>query len=190
MSASAKAELEDLELRCQTQFMEHQNAKSNMSVQNLANVGALQLAALASLQVAQDQEDLGGTFAASVNEWKAAKTHHILGLAFHLGSDPVGIVLFKRFALSPSWVPDEAISLHGLKIGFKFQGRGLGRKAFGMAVEAAKAHWPSAKQLMLTVDVGNEPALAIYKGAGMCDSGPVYKGRIGYEQRLELDLKR
>ena len=168
--------------------MEHQYEKSDLRVQSLAELSGSQLAALASLQVARDQEELGGTFEASVNEWQAADADQILGLAFYLGPDPVGIVLLKRFALSPSWVPDEAISLHGLKIGKEFQGRGLGRKAFELAIDAAKAHWPSAKQLILAVDAGNEPALAVYKGAGMRDSGPVYKGRIGYEHRLEMEL--
>lgn len=168
--------------------MKHQHAKSNLRVQSLAELSGANLAALASLQVARDQEEFGGTFEASVNEWQATDADQILGLAFYLGPDPVGIVLLKRFALSPSWVPDEAISLHGLKIGKEFQGRGLGRKAFGLAIDAAKAHWPSAKQLILAVDAGNEPALAVYKGAGMRDSGPVYKGRIGYEHRLEMEL--
>lgn len=189
MTDPEKGKLEDLKLRCQTQFMKHQHAESNLSVLNLAEMSRGQLAALASLQVARDQEELGGTFKASVNEWKNADADQILGLAFYLGSDPVGIVLLKRFALSPSWVPDEAISLHGLKIGKEFQGRGLGREAFGLAIEAAKAYWPSARQLMLAVDAGNEPALSVYKGAGMRDSGPIYKGRIGYEHRLELVLK-
>lgn len=169
--------------------MEHQHAKPKLTVQTLAKTSDSQLAALASMQVTRYQEELGGTFGASVKEWQAANADQILGLAFYLGPDPVGIVLLKRFALSPFWAMDETISLHGLKIGKEFQGRGLGREAFGLAIDAAKAHWPSAKQLMLAVDAGNEPALAVYKGAGMRDSGPVYKGRIGYEHRLVLDLK-
>lgn len=169
--------------------MEAQNAELRLIVWNLAQLSGSQFAALASLQVAQNQEDLGGTFEASVNEWQVANTDEILGLAFYLGAEPVGIVLLKRFALSPSWVPDNAISLHGLKIAEGFQGRGFGREAFGLAIDAAKARWPTAKQLILAVDAGNEPALAVYRGFGMRDSGPIFEGRIGFEHRLELDFQ-
>ena len=170
--------------------MEHRNAEPHLNARNLAQISGSQLTALASLRVAQDQEDLGGTFETSVNEWQVANADQILGLAFYLETEPVGIVLLKRFGLSPSWVPDEAVSLHGLKIAEGLQRRGFGREAFGLAIDAAKARWPSAKQLILAVDAGNEPALAVYRGFGMLDSGPIFEGRIGFEHRLQLEFQQ
>lgn len=147
-----------------------------------------QMGTLASLQVAERQEDLGGSFEASVVEWKGAPPDKILGLCFFQLQRPVGMVLLKRPPVSPSWVPLSAISLHGLKIAQTYQGSGLGKRAFRLAVTSAQDHWPEATSLILAVDAGNEPALAVYRGAGMSDSGPVVQGRIGWEHRLELHL--
>lgn len=171
---------------------------TGINMQTLTNaltaidIAALQVALrsrLASLRVDAVQEDLGGTFKGSLSEWEAATPRDILGLGFFLGNEPVGIVLLKRPPLSPDWVNDDSMSLHGLKIAADWQGRGLGRAAFGLALQQGRAKWPEIKQLALAVDAGNEPALAVYRGYGMTDSGPVFRGRIGLEHRLELTFQ-
>jgi ribosomal protein S18 acetylase RimI-like enzyme len=98
------------------------------------------------------------------------------------------MVLLKRPPASPSWTPKNAVSLHGLKIAKDLQGRGLGRFALQLAIEMAKARWPDATKLVLTVDVENVAALTLYRRFGMSDSGPVFEGRVGLEHRLELSL--
>ncbi len=160
-----------------------------LKAQDMAVLSEHQLMALAALEVSKVQEDLGGSFQGSVKEWQATGTQQILGLCFQQNGEPVGMVLLKRPPLSPEWTPRSAASLHGLKIAKAHQGAGLGRRAFALGVEHVKKTWPDAKSLILAVDAGNGPALAVYRGFGMSDSGPVFQGRIGLEHRLEVPLQ-
>jgi ribosomal protein S18 acetylase RimI-like enzyme len=162
--------------------------KASLSVANIAELSAPEVAHLSTLAVDEDQEDLGGTFDDSVQEWRGADAAGLLGLVFRLDQDPVGLVLIKRPPLAPDWVRMKQASVHGLKIARGYQGFGLGRTAFGLTIGAVKDHWPDTEALVLAVDAGNEPALAVYRGAGMQDSGPIYRGRIGLEHRLVLPL--
>ncbi|MDB6182250.1 GNAT family N-acetyltransferase [Paracoccus fistulariae] len=148
-----------------------------------------ELAVFARLDVSKEQEDFGGTFLGSVEEWKRVPDSNTYGLAFFIrGRTPAGMVLLKRPPASPSWTPNDAVSLHGLKISREFQGRGLGRFALQLAIEMAKARWPDATKLVLAVDAENVAALTLYRRFGMSDSGPVFEGRVGLEHRLELSL--
>lgn len=164
-------------------------AKSELIATSIANLSISKRAALSSLRVSGDQEDLGGTFEASVCEWENANAETLFALAFLIGDDPIGIVLFKRPPSSPYWVQKGDVSLHGLKIDKSRQGKGLGRAAFGLAIDAVGEHWPTVSRLVLAVDAVNEPALAVYRGFGMKDSGPIFRGRVGIEHRLELLLE-
>lgn len=154
----------------------------------LENLSIDKRAILSSLKVQASQEDFGGTFDASVKEWERADRKLVLGITFVKGDDPVGIVLLKRPTASPDWAPEDAVSLHGLKIAESYQGQGLGRVSFRLSIEAATTRWPMAKRLVLAVDAENAPALTVYRSFGMSDSGPIFKGRIGLEHRLMLDL--
>ena len=98
------------------------------------------------------------------------------------------MVLLKRLPDSPTWTPPQAVSLHGLKIAKAFQGRGLGHAALCLSIERAQAQWPDATKLILAVDAGNVAALTLYRRFDMSDNGPVFKGRVGLEHRLELSL--
>lgn len=147
------------------------------------------LAVLSRLQVSKEQEDFGGTFSGSIEEWTGRTGLDTFGLAFFFERQtPAGIVLLKRPPASPTWTPPQAISLHGLKIAKTFQGRGLGHAALRLAIEKAQARWADATKLILAVDTGNVAALTLYRRFGMSDSGPIYKGRVGLEHRLELSL--
>lgn len=156
---------------------------------DLESLSDAELAVLACLDVSKEQEDFGGTFLGSVEEWKRITGSNTYGLAFFItGRTPAGMVLLKRPPASPSWTPKNAVSLHGLKIAKDLQGRGLGRFALQLAIEMAKARWPDATKLVLTVDAENVAALTLYRRFGMSDSGPVFEGRVGLEHRLELSL--
>lgn len=160
-----------------------------LEAQDMAEFPEHQLAALAALEVTAHQEDLGGSFRGSVAEWQTEKSDDVLGLCFLYQQLPVGMVLLKRPPQSPPWASVSAVSLHGLKIAQDTQGLGLGKRAFKLAVANARDKWPAAKSLVLAVDAGNDPALAVYRGFGMSDSGPIHNGRIGWEHRLEVPLQ-
>lgn len=147
------------------------------------------LTELQRLAVAKGQEEFGGTFAATVEEWQSADKSHVYGLIFFFDEAPVGCVLLKRPPASPSWVEPGDVSVHGLKIDTRIQGVGLGGMAFAATLEAAKKRWPQAGRVALAVDAENTAALNLYRRHGLRDSDPPVRGRIGYEYRLYLALK-
>lgn len=93
---------------------------------------------LEKLEVTAWQEIKGGSFAESLETWQSGPTAQILGLAYLSKNSPVGMTLFKRPPLSPAWACTNAATIHGLKISRPLQGRGLGHRAFDLAVRHLK----------------------------------------------------
>jgi ribosomal protein S18 acetylase RimI-like enzyme len=143
---------------------------------------APQFAALKSLYVSEHQEVLGKSFGESIEDWESANHDQVLGLCFLIEEKPIGLTLFNKRAT-------RSASIHGLKISIPWQRRGLGHIAFELAVDHLKKAWPDVELLQLSVDAENTPAIAIYKAAGMSDSGPLFQGPNGQEHRMELRLK-
>jgi len=96
------------------------------------------------------------------------------------------MTLFKRPPLSPGWVSKDSATIHGLKIATPWQRRGPGHKAFSLAVNQLKHTWPTVSTLMLGEDSDNEAALAVYREYGMIDSGLIFKGNDGLDNRFEI----
>lgn len=147
-----------------------------------------QFAQLALLRVTERQEYLGGSFGESLEAWRAGPRSQVLGICFLLGEVPVGMTLFKRSSQEPEWVPDDAACIHGLKIALPWQGRGLGHRAFALAIDCLCREWPDLRRIMLAVDADNTAALAVYRGFGMEDSGAVFHGNHGPEHRMSAAL--
>lgn len=140
---------------------------------------------LRQLKVSERQEVFGKSFCESIEDWELAAKDEVLGLCFLIEEIPVGLVLFRK------QVRHEAgnISVHGLKISIPWQRQGYGHQAFRQAVEYAKWKWPDARKLNLAVDAENRPAVAVYRGFGMADSGPVFDGPNGKEHRMETSMR-
>ena len=145
---------------------------------DLNDLSDRQIGLLRRLNVTKHQEKLGKSFPESLTDWRAAAAETVLGLAFLLDGAPVGIVLFRRSGTTAT--------IHGLKIALPWQGRGLGHRAFRLGIAHLKASWPEVRQLKLSVDAENAPALAIYRAAGMTDSGPVDGGPNGPQHHMDL----
>jgi RimJ/RimL family protein N-acetyltransferase len=144
---------------------------------------------LSQLKISEWQEIKGGSFLESLEAWREGPSSHVLGLCFLLQDQPIGMTLFKRPPLSPSWASTDAATIHGLKISPPFQGRGLGHIAFKLAVQQLKEQWHETSTLMLAVDADNTAAIAVYRAFGMEDSGPVFEGRNGLEKRFSISIK-
>lgn len=69
-----------------------------------------------------------------------------------------------------------------------WQGRGWGHLAFDLAVAWLRQHWSDVTTLTLSVDADNAAALAVYRGAGLTDSGPQVRAGHGPEQHMRLPL--
>ncbi|WP_300072620.1 GNAT family N-acetyltransferase [uncultured Ruegeria sp.] len=160
-----------------------------LEIMNCAELDEAQLAKLRGLRVTQEQAEFGGTFPDSLEAILSSVDGSVQGFCFLEKDEPIGIVVLRHAPATADWVPGDAVSLHGFKIDKNWQGKGYGRAAFRLAVEAAARSWPEATQLVLAVDAENTAALAVYRGYGMADSGPIYAGRIGKEHRLSKALR-
>ena len=161
----------------------------DLDVRSMSVLSDSEIAALARLKVSDWQEIKGGSFKESLQAWQENKTDFLLGFCFFISDEPVGMVLFKRPPLSPDWVSKDSATIHGLKIATPWQRQGLGHKAFSLAVDQLRLEWPTVSVLMLGVDSDNEAALAVYRAYGMADSGPIFRGNAGLENRFEISLR-
>ncbi len=160
---------------------------SPLSIIPCADLTEAQIVQVRALTVSAQQEEFGGAFKDTLTASLTHPTEAKFGICFFSDSDPIGMVLLKR-PRSPDWVSDNEVSLHALKIDQRWQGKGVGKEAFALAIAAAARKWPDAKNLVLSVDADNAAALAVYRGFGMVDSGAVFKGRLGLEHRLITPL--
>ena len=85
---------------------------------------------VAALTISEAQERYAGTIAKAIEDCRANPPDQLRGFAVLAGGKAVGFVTLKRPPLSPPWVPDDAVSLHGLQIDRRLQGRGYGAAAF------------------------------------------------------------
>ena len=188
---NTRATLEDLlgiRRAQQAQPDELRTMAASLDLKQLENLDDEQRRALRRLAVSDEQLDFGGSFEQSIDECLAGPRQSIRGLGVMLGRAPIGFVVLKRPPLSPDWADETMVTLHGLKIDIRRQGKGFGRAAFVGALAMCREIWPEARQLALSVDAGNQVALSLYKSFGMTDSGPVFRGRIGPEHRLQITL--
>ncbi len=162
--------------------------KASIDIINCRDLSAAQLENLRRLSVSKDQVEFGGTFGETLDAGLSDRSGAVQAYCFLKDDAPIGIVALKRAPATADWVPPNAVSLHGFKIDVGWQGKGLGKTTFRLAVGAAVQKWPDAQQLVLAVDAANSTALAVYRSFGMTDSGPVYSGRIGKEHRLSMRI--
>jgi len=159
----------------------------DLKVRDLAELSEAELTTLGQLEISEWQEIKGGSFTESLEAWRKSSKKQVLGFSFLLADQLVGMTLFKRPPLSPSWASENAATIHGLKISTPWQRKGLGHNAMHLAVNRLKKEWPAVTTLMLAVDADNAAAMAVYRAFGMTDSGPV-KGPNGLEHRFEISL--
>ena len=153
-------------------------------VYELGQLSKEQFQALRKLKVTPQQEIMGKSFVESIDDWEGTPKEDVLGLGFFVEESPIGLVLFRK--QKPA--EDGRISVHGLKIALPWQRQGLGHLAFQAAMVRLKSEWPDARLLTLAVDAVNLPAIAIYLGYGMTDSGAVFDGPNGKEHHMEISL--
>lgn len=69
-----------------------------------------------------------------------------------------------------------SIGLRGMLIDAARQGRGLGQRALAELPPHVALHYPDAAEVVLTVNLQNPAARAVYLKAGFRDEGEVYTG--------------
>ncbi len=140
------------------------------------------------LELPHEKQLYAGDIFGALNTLVSASEDHVRGFALLVDDMPRGFFLLKRGALLPPWADADAATLHALMIDVEWQGRGLGKLCLRALPELAQTLWPNVRQLMLSVDPGNQPAVKLYLGLGWIDSGIAYRGRVDYERRMVLTL--
>ncbi|MDB6049505.1 MAG: family acetyltransferase [Pseudomonas sp.] len=153
--------------------------------QDLSDVQRQQLT---HIKVMDAQKSFSGDIHGALNSLLVNATADIRGFALLADQQPVGFLLLKRGIYLPAWAAADAATLHALQIDRRMQGQGLGKACLQALPETTRRVWPDIRQLMLSVDEDNTTALGLYLSQGWVDTGEAYRGRIGYERRLALNL--
>ncbi|MBD1597522.1 GNAT family N-acetyltransferase [Pseudomonas typographi] len=151
-------------------------------------LGPLQRQALEQLELPPEQQQYVGGIFAALHALASAAKDDARGFALLVDNAPRGFFVLKHGALLPPWADPGTATLHGLMIDVQWQGRGLGKHCLQALPALARTLWPGVRQLMLSVDPENRPALGLYLSLGWVDCGTAYRSRLGYERRLVLAL--
>ncbi|WP_134680132.1 GNAT family N-acetyltransferase [Paracoccus ravus] len=95
----------------------------------------------------------------------------------------------RAYAARFDFARPEEIGLRGMMIDRGEQGRGTGKAAMRALRPYLRARYPGAERCVLTVNIVNMAARAIYIAGGFRDDGQLFHGgRIGPQHILRLDL--
>lgn len=152
----------------------------------LAPLGRDEIDRVAHIAVAPEQEPFCGTIA---RQFAMDET----GCDFHVvtrNSHPVGFFKIDRhYATRYGFAHLGEIGLRAMMIDRAEQGRGIGKAAMQALGPYLRLHYPRARACVLTVNIVNLPARAIYLAGGFQDDGGLFHGgRIGPQHILRMDL--
>jgi RimJ/RimL family protein N-acetyltransferase len=100
---------------------------------------------------------------------------------------PVGFLILDRGGGAPARTGD--LLLRAFFVDATCQGRGIGSAALRALPAYAQAHDPDAARIVLTVNVVNPSAQAVYERTGFADTGELYHGgQLGPQRVLALAL--
>ncbi|WBU64489.1 GNAT family N-acetyltransferase [Paracoccus aerodenitrificans] len=101
-------------------------------------------------------------------------------LSFHaIHADDILVGMFKLdplYAERNRFAHPDDLGLRGVLIDLHHQGCGLGRQAMALLPAYAASQYPGKSRLILTVNLLNPAAYAVYRNAGFHDDGEIYAG--------------
>ena len=99
---------------------------------------------------------------------------------FHVILDVTTAVGFfkidRDYAHNHDFADPQELGLRGLLICATLQGLGIGSQALTLLPDYLRVHYPSARSLILTVNVSNPAAYRTYCATGFQDTGEMYLG--------------
>lgn len=142
--------------------------------------------ALLQLQVHEPQRDFVGPIAVSLAD--AAQCEGSEAMAILCDGEPIG---FYRIETQARSIADRdferpTLGLRSFFIDARWQGRGLGTHALAAVMRDLAQRHPAARDVVLTVNVRNTPALALYRRAGFRETGGLYHGGRSGPQHVML----
>ena len=141
---------------------------------------------LLQLRVHEPQRDFVGPIAVSLAD--AAQCDGSQAMAILCDEEPIG---FYRIEMQPRSIADRdferpTLGLRSFFVDARWQGRGLGTLALIAVMRDLKQRHPAACDVVLTVNVRNTPALALYRRAGFRETGGLYHGGRSGPQHVML----
>ncbi|CAM5221421.1 hypothetical protein UACE39S_03385 [Ureibacillus acetophenoni] len=88
-------------------------------------------------------------------------------------------VLHKNEGVKPYSTNNNSILLRAFSTDFRFQGRGYAKKALTLLPEFVKENFSETNEIVLAVNLQNEPAQRLYKKCGFVDEGVRKMGKKG-----------
>lgn len=104
------------------------------------------------------------------------------------GEEVVGLFILCEQAAMPVWAPPGAITLHNLRIGRSYQGKGYGTLATKLAAQWILENRPGINRLMVSVNVRNVAARRICVNSGFLATGVVDCAPVGIHNILSMQL--
>ena len=107
--------------------------------------------------------------------------------------DEIVVGFFKTdrdFAASYPFARADEIGLRGVMIDAREQGKGTGKAAMAALPAYVAGLYPQARGLVLSVNITNPAARAVYLAAGFRDEGELFHGgKLSAQHVLRLDLE-
>ncbi len=160
--------------------------KETIALIEWRNLSAADITTLLALTFTESEIEFAGSMRHAMVLCRTVSRRRLRGYGIRSDEGLVGFVCLKRPPASPIWTPADAVTLHGLKIGTEFRGRGYGGAALDAAFHEARSAWPAARRLLLSVDEDNSNAHRLYLSYGMQPVGVPVRGRVGMEHRLQM----
>jgi GNAT superfamily N-acetyltransferase len=160
----------------------------NSILKKYETLSALQRQQVLEIELLGEQKSLVGDAYGAVHGLTARPTSDIQGYALLVDGVARGFFLLKRRSLLPRWANGQTVTLHGLMIDRRYQGRGLGKSCLERLPDLVHELWPETRQLMLAVDLGNTTAHRLYRSLGWQDYGDADRALAGFERRMLLKL--
>jgi RimJ/RimL family protein N-acetyltransferase len=141
---------------------------------------------LLQLRVHEPQRDFVGPIAVSLAD--AALCDDSEAMAILLDGEPIG---FYRIEKKPRSIADmhferPTVGLRSFFIDTRWQGQGLGTRALAAVMSDIAQRHPTTRDVVLTVNLRNTPAIALYRRGGFRETGPLYHGGRSGPQHVML----
>jgi len=142
--------------------------------------------ALLELAVHEAQYDFVGHIAASLAD--AASCESSEAMAILRDGEPIGFYRLEHRAGSVADMVFQraTVGLRSFFIDARWQGQGLGARALTAVMADLAQRHPQVRDVVLTVNVRNTPALALYRRAGFRETGGLYHGGRSGPQHVML----
>ncbi|WP_235186606.1 GNAT family N-acetyltransferase [Dyella japonica] len=142
--------------------------------------------ALLALGVSDEQYAFVGRIDASLADAEACEGSE--PMAILRNGEPIGFYRLERHARSVADMPFDhtTVGLRSFFIDARWQGQGLGALALVALMQDVARRHPAVRAMVLTVNVRNTPALALYRRAGFREAGGLYHGGRSGPQHVML----